>query len=192
MLALARGITEGRSRLAQASVESLPFPDGAFDVVCTAGVFEYLPADRAGLRELRRVLAPGGWLLFPITNLWSPAGYLDFAVEFLKRRKLLLDVFNTIWARNGRTAIRPRYFPVRKQRPSQIRSLLRESDFELHRECYFHFLGLPHPVDRLLPRLSNALERRLEGLASTPLRGLGEGWLSVSRAGEGRSLGTNG
>ena len=39
---------------------AMPFPDGSFDVVIAAEVLEHIPADQAALREISRVLAPGG------------------------------------------------------------------------------------------------------------------------------------
>jgi ubiquinone/menaquinone biosynthesis C-methylase UbiE len=45
---------------------SLPFPDGIFDaVVCQFGVM-FFPDKRSGYREARRVLKPGGHLLFSV------------------------------------------------------------------------------------------------------------------------------
>ncbi|HYN85693.1 MAG TPA: class I SAM-dependent methyltransferase [Pyrinomonadaceae bacterium] len=51
-----------RVRFARANALRLPFPDGAFRMVATSGVVEYLPLGE-GLKELARVLAPGGYFL---------------------------------------------------------------------------------------------------------------------------------
>jgi ubiquinone/menaquinone biosynthesis C-methylase UbiE len=43
-----------------ASVEALPFPDGSFDVVVSNGVLNLVPDKDLALREIARVLRPGG------------------------------------------------------------------------------------------------------------------------------------
>jgi SAM-dependent methyltransferase len=48
------------------SVEALPFADGAFDAVICNHVLEHVNDDRKAMRELRRVLAPGGWALLQV------------------------------------------------------------------------------------------------------------------------------
>jgi len=48
-------------RLGQA--EQLPYPDGSFDIVTGLDVVEHLDDDVAGLREMARVLRPGGYAL---------------------------------------------------------------------------------------------------------------------------------
>jgi SAM-dependent methyltransferase len=47
----------------EADVSSLPFADGTFDVVWCSRVVHGLPDQLAGVRELRRVLKPGGRLV---------------------------------------------------------------------------------------------------------------------------------
>jgi ubiquinone/menaquinone biosynthesis C-methylase UbiE len=43
-----------------AGVESLPFPDDAFDLAWSISAFHHWPDPEAGLRDARRVLTPGG------------------------------------------------------------------------------------------------------------------------------------
>jgi ubiquinone/menaquinone biosynthesis C-methylase UbiE len=51
---------------------ALPFGDGAFDVVSANMVVEHLEDPGTTLREVRRVLAPGGIFLFHTVNARSP------------------------------------------------------------------------------------------------------------------------
>ncbi len=54
-----RGLA-GRIRLLQADALALPFPDGSFDAVGIAFGIRNIPDRMAALREMRRVLIPGG------------------------------------------------------------------------------------------------------------------------------------
>lgn len=49
-------------------VMAMPFPDEAFDIVLCNHVLEHVADDRVAMREVHRVLRPGGWaiLLVPI------------------------------------------------------------------------------------------------------------------------------
>lgn len=48
--------------------DALPYPDRTFDACLFVEVLEHLPAPEAALRELRRVLRPGGRLLVVVPN----------------------------------------------------------------------------------------------------------------------------
>lgn len=50
---------------------TLPFPDASFDVVVSFDVFEHIAESDAHLREVRRVLAPGGRYLLQTPNKWT-------------------------------------------------------------------------------------------------------------------------
>lgn len=49
----------------------LPFPDAAFDVILSLDVFEHIPDTDAHLREVNRVLKPGGCYLLQTPNKWA-------------------------------------------------------------------------------------------------------------------------
>jgi SAM-dependent methyltransferase len=69
-LARARGVGE----VVQGSVMEMPFAPASFDLAVCLDVIEHLEDDRGALRELRRVLAPGGALLVTVPAyqwLWS-------------------------------------------------------------------------------------------------------------------------
>lgn len=74
MLAVARSVTPPGMSIEwhEASAEAMPLPDEVFDVVlCQLGL-QFVPDKSAALREMRRVLAPGGRLVInvpgPITR----------------------------------------------------------------------------------------------------------------------------
>jgi ubiquinone/menaquinone biosynthesis C-methylase UbiE len=56
----ARDIENGRVRIEQGSVAALPFPDRTFDVVTAVETHYYWPDLPANVREILRVLKPGG------------------------------------------------------------------------------------------------------------------------------------
>jgi demethylmenaquinone methyltransferase/2-methoxy-6-polyprenyl-1,4-benzoquinol methylase len=60
MLACARERFDGRVELVEASAEELPFPDGSFDHLTFTYLLRYVDDPGATLRELARVVRPGG------------------------------------------------------------------------------------------------------------------------------------
>ena len=83
LLAKARAKVGGRARFARGNAETLPFRDGAFDVVYGCSILHHLDVEVA-LREARRVLRRGGRLVFSEPNLTNPQVLLMFKCEALK------------------------------------------------------------------------------------------------------------
>ncbi len=71
----ARGV---RSTLVRGSVYELPYADASFDLVVSFSVFEHLAEHERGLREVARVLRPGGLFLLgmPSVNRIMEAAFL--------------------------------------------------------------------------------------------------------------------
>jgi SAM-dependent methyltransferase len=63
-----RRLASDRVSFAVADLTRLPYADGLFDAAVCGWVLEHLPDPRLGLRELARVLAPGGRLLLLTTE----------------------------------------------------------------------------------------------------------------------------
>jgi SAM-dependent methyltransferase len=64
----------GLGAVTEAGIESLPFPDGSFDLVVATDVIEHIEDDAGALAELGRVAAGGGFLLLTVPAymwLWS-------------------------------------------------------------------------------------------------------------------------
>jgi SAM-dependent methyltransferase len=62
---------EGAAAAVTGNALGLPFPDGAFDRVIAAEVLEHIPPDREAMRELSRVLRPGGTMAVTVPR-WGP------------------------------------------------------------------------------------------------------------------------
>ena len=74
MLALARNrcATQPQVHFEHQDVTQLPHADGVFDIALATQVYEYLPDVDQALRELRRVVRPGGRVLLVDTD-WESA-----------------------------------------------------------------------------------------------------------------------
>ena len=89
-------------RFAAASGTTLPFAEGAFDAVVSMQVIEHIDDARAYLRELRRIVRPGGQIvlttpnralrLFPLQRPWNP-----YHVREYSRRSLSAEL-STVFA----------------------------------------------------------------------------------------------
>jgi len=103
-LAYARAHLTGHALLARARIERLPFPDAAFDRVILSEVLEHLDDDAAGLREVVRVLAPGGLLAITVppkrfSGWFDP---LNWALTELGLPPVRRGPFAGIWANHVR------------------------------------------------------------------------------------------
>jgi SAM-dependent methyltransferase len=92
------------AQVVNGTVYRLPFADGSFDKVVFTEVIEHIPDDAAALRELYRVLAPGGvmGLTTPHANypfLWDP---INKALEITMGRHIQTGPLAGIWANHVR------------------------------------------------------------------------------------------
>lgn len=104
--AVARSKSEARRTYLQtASAQDLPYADASLGVVIIKHVVEHLPDPRRALREISRVLEPGGVLILATPNpdsllkLWKGKqwiGYLDPTHISLKRPAEWLDLIKEI------------------------------------------------------------------------------------------------
>lgn len=95
------GALEGQDRETHvADMRALPFADGAFGAVLSVQSLEHVPDGAAVLREVRRVLAPGGVAVFVTPNrltfgrpdeIIDPYHYVEYAPDEL--RALCAGVF---------------------------------------------------------------------------------------------------
>ena len=154
--------------LRSADVEALPYPDAHFDLALSVEVLRYLARPEAALREIARVLRPGGLGLVTAAPLLNLNGY--FLVNRLAAALPL----------PGLTRLK-QYFVM----PRGLARSLAQAGFT-NVEVHGVYLGPINWIERLLPR---ALPRSLRAwepidtrLADQPLlRGLSNMLLAVGR-----------
>jgi ubiquinone/menaquinone biosynthesis C-methylase UbiE len=129
--------------LRRGDVSSLPFPDGAFDLVMSIEVLRYLPNPGSCVREMARVLRPGGECLVTATPLLNLNGY--FVVNWVATR------------------LRPRgLVPLKQYFASSSRALARLFEASSFQDVEVHgvYLGPINWIERLAPSiLPRALSR---------------------------------
>ncbi len=67
----AQAIREGRVRLQQGSVLALPFEDASFDKALSVNSVHIWPDRLAGVKEMQRVLRPGGLIALALQPVWA-------------------------------------------------------------------------------------------------------------------------
>ncbi len=67
---------------------ALPFPDASLDLVLATDILEHLDDDRLGMREIRRVLAPGGRALVTVPAFESLWGLQDEVAQHRRRYRM--------------------------------------------------------------------------------------------------------
>ena len=148
MIAMCKGKFGGqdKARFAVGDVQHLEFlQDSTFDLALCLGVLEYVPEEPQAVRELVRVLKPGGTLILSAINKWSPFNTWDRLVY----RKL-----------TGRGS-----GPIVQEYHTEefYRELLPGCRLEIVDTLYFDFSLIVHPLDYKIPQFSWGLSERLEG-----------------------------
>jgi ubiquinone/menaquinone biosynthesis C-methylase UbiE len=90
--------------LVRSDLSCLPFQEAAFDKILLSEVLEHLRDDRAGLRELARVLKPGGVLAISVPHArypfwWDPISRVR---DWLRLEPIRNGPIATIWSNHER------------------------------------------------------------------------------------------
>jgi SAM-dependent methyltransferase len=140
-------------QLSRGDVEFLPFATGSFDAVTCLGVFESLPDYTPAMREIARVLRPGGLLVLSIPNRISPYHIThDVAHATVWRAWRVMKPL----VRRGASATA--FTPTMRARrciPWRLRAELARCGLAPERDAYTNFLV--YPLDLFWPRANRAL-----------------------------------
>lgn len=152
----------------------LAFSDGAFDAAICLGVIDYIPALEAAVRELIRVVKPGGTVLVSFPNLLSPYAVWRLFV-FYPAVALVRPAYYRL---TGRQAVpfRP-LWTTKMQTLRRVVTLMRRCGASVADARYYNFNVFLSPADELIPRRALRLLSRLERLHASPLKWLGAGFI---------------
>ncbi len=123
-----------RLMLNHASIYALPYPDNTFDAVIASEILEHLDDDLAGLRELYRVLKPGGVIAVTVPNAnypfwWDP---INKTLETLFNTHIQRGLFAGIWANH-----------VRLYTADELREVVLQAGFAIEAERAFTHHAFP-------------------------------------------------
>lgn len=182
MIGIASGRFEGndRVRFVQGDAGRLAFAEGSFDAVLCMGVIDSVPDRLAAIREMLRVLTPGGTLVLTFANLTSPYAWWKNYVFY--------PAVKTWQSRVA--ARRNRALPCGRIRGGNTRALytrahaegiLRSAGASVVQVVPYNFNLFISPLDELLPRVAMRITQRLEEGEWTPPAWLAAGWILKAR-----------
>jgi SAM-dependent methyltransferase len=141
----------GLEKVKLGAAEKLPYDDGTFDLVTALDVVEHLDNDLAGLREMQRVLRPGGHVLLFVPTFMFLWGLQD-------------DVSNH----------------RRRYRLPELRRVLEQAGFEIERTTYANItFFLPILLARKLMRVTGIKAESENNINVSAFNGLLGGMLGA-------------
>ncbi len=78
--------------VAQSDAESLPFPDESFDAVVSFGVLHHTPDTARAVREVRRVLKPGGAAIVMLYRTGNPKWWATRVIRMMSSSRVADDL----------------------------------------------------------------------------------------------------
>ena len=176
---------QGRIRVHSADVHALPFQVRTFDLVIAIGVIPWLHSERLALREMQRVLKPGGYLLVTADNNARLNRILDprsspLLVPIRLAAKRLLRLCG-LWSPNSA-------FQPKRHYPREFNRVIGDCGFTRVKSGTvgfgpFTFFGKELFTDAAGIRLHRRLQLLASRRALLPLRWTGSHYLVLCRCG---------
>lgn len=127
-------------------MQRLPFSSNEFDKIVLSEVAEHLPNDLKGLKEVYRILKPGGLLCLSVPNanypfLWDP---INWILERLFKTHVKFGFWAGIWFNH-----------LRLYKPEQIETVVKRAGFKVEQAQSLTWWCLPfnHNLVNLVARL---------------------------------------
>ena len=162
----ARQAQEAIPRVVNAAGEHLPFPDESFDAILSHEVLEHVSDDSQAMREMARVLRPGGRILLFVPNRGYP--FETHGIYWRGRYRFGNIPLVNYLPRRLRDRLAPH---VRIYSQGDVEKLL--SGLPLHTVQRTIIFGAYDNIIARWPRLGRLLRALLQALEKTPLRVLG-------------------
>ena len=165
----------------------LAFSDGAFEAAICLGVMDYIPVLEAAVRELIRVVRPGGSVLVSFPNLLSPYAVWKLFV-FYPAVALLRPAYYRVTGRPS-APFRPLWV-TKMQTLRRVVRLMQRCGAAVADVRYYNFNIFLSPVDELIPPSTLRVLGRLERLHDSAIKWLGAGFIvRAIKAGGGDAAG---
>ena len=141
--------------------EYLDYPDNYFDVYVAMGVIEYLDDDLLMLKEIQRVLKPGGVAILTIRNVLSV--HVRWRTIYRKYVNIFLkNLIRPLFGRPIQT-----YIAISKEHfPKKFREEIKTLQFSIEDDRFAHFYLFPEPVNKILFPIESIAGKILEKLLS--------------------------
>ncbi len=139
----------------QGDIEALALPDDTYDTVICMAVLEYLETPDKALREIRRILKPGGVALVTVPKRMHVDRVMISLTAPLRGAARLLGL--------GSADRLPRLC----LQPDELDAAARRAGLEWEAGAQYHFTPLPYPLPRLAPGICMRLNAPFERCHAT-------------------------
>lgn len=165
--------SDPRVHFSVGDIERLSFEDRFFDAILCVGVVEYLASDQIAIREMLRVLKPGGTLIVTLPNAQSPFRIWNRRVWNHIARPLRRVLGRVMPAATGPF----REVDHREYRLAEYRRLYESHGAAVEDAVYYNFKIFLSPFDVLLRPLNRRTSSLLERYGRSWCRSLGTGFI---------------